>query len=287
MWHPLSSGDPPAWATEWGEDRFGIFAGFAVGEARMRLRWIPPGSFVMGSPEDEPGSWDDERQHEVVLTQGYWLGETPLTQAVWEAVFGKDENPSEFRHPQRPVDNVSWDDVHERFLPAINERVPGLELRFPTEAEWEFACRAGTENATYSGAIEILGENDAPVLDAIAWYGGNSGLAFDLAEGWDASVWPEKQHEFVRAGTRVVGAKLPNGFGLYDMLGNVLEWCLDCYGEYPEGRVVDPRVDGGRSDRVQRGGSWFSGARSVRSAYRLRDSSFDSDPNYGFRPARS
>ena len=123
---------------------------------------------------------------------------------------------------------MSWDDCQE-FVKRLNGRLEGLELSLPSEAQWEYACRAGTTTATYAGDLEILGDNNAPVLDGIAWYGGNCGVEFELANGYDMSVWPEKQYEFERGGTHPVGQKRANGWGLYDMLGNVWEWCADEY----------------------------------------------------------
>ncbi|MBF0371645.1 MAG: formylglycine-generating enzyme family protein, partial [Magnetococcales bacterium] len=188
----------PSWADAMGRDRHGLWGEFVVGEARQKLRWIPPGRFTMGSPEDEPGRFDREGpRHEVVIGQGYWLFDTPCTQALWQAVMG--ENPSKFQTPDRPVEQVSWDDVQE-FINRINERVSGLELTLPSESQWEYACRAGSTTALYSGAIEILGERNAPALDPIAWYGGNSGVDFDLDNGWDSSDWSEKQYPHEKAG---------------------------------------------------------------------------------------
>ena len=132
-WHPLADGYPPGWASEWGQDRFGIFIAFSLGEITQRLRWIPPGRFIMGSPEDAPGCWEAEGpQHRVNIRQGFWLFDTPCTQALWEAVIG--ENPSYFKSANRPVEQVSWDDVQE-FLQRINERIPGLDLLLPSEAQ--------------------------------------------------------------------------------------------------------------------------------------------------------
>ena len=267
--HPLERGSPPSWACEWGEDRFGVFVGFRVGEVRQRMRWIPPGTFRMGSPETEDARWDREGpQHDVRLKQGFWLGDTPVTQALWEAVTG--ENPSEFRSPDRPVERVSWRDGLE-FFDRLGVVAPGLEPRYPTEAEWEYACRAGSTTSTYVGELEIIGANDGPMLDEIAWYGGNSGVDFDLENGVDSSSWNEKQHDHLSAGTRAVRAKEANLWGLFDMLGNVYEWCADVKDDYTSDPRVDPivdaEVDSARS-RVIRGGSWYSRARDVRAAYR-------------------
>ncbi|HRI09906.1 MAG TPA: formylglycine-generating enzyme family protein, partial [Nannocystaceae bacterium] len=198
--HPLVGGCPPAWACSWGQDRRGVFAGFVVDGVEQRMRWIPPGRFTMGSPPDEPGRWEEEGPaHEVEITRGFWLGDTPVPQGLWEAVMGS--NPSRFKDPRRPVEMVSWEEC-QAFCAALERLVPGLGVRLPSEAEWEYACRAGTKTATYAGAIEIRGERDAPVLDAIAWYGGNSGVDYELAEAEVSSGWPKKQYEHSRAGTR-------------------------------------------------------------------------------------
>ncbi|HEX2687950.1 MAG TPA: formylglycine-generating enzyme family protein [Kofleriaceae bacterium] len=226
--HRLKNGRAPAWAVAWGEDKDRVFAAFVVGspgrQVEQRMRWIPPGAFLMGSPEDELGRFPNEGpQHTVMLTRGYWLGETPVTQALWAAVMG--ENPSRFRGEEpedleRPVEQVSWDDC-QAFLERLNQQVVGLGARLPTEAEWERACRGGTEGATWVG--ELSREIRAPELDAIAWYGGNS---------------DEETHP--------VGRKAPNPYGLYDLLGNVYEWCADATDEretlrsYTSAQAVDP-----------------------------------------------
>ncbi len=281
--HPLAEGHPPEWASEWGEDTRGVFVGFTAGEHTQRLRWIAPGRFRMGSPETEAGRYDREGpQHEVTITRGFWLGDTPCTQALWQAVTG--ENPSRFQSPDRPVEKVCWDDC-QKFLEALGQRVPGLAPRLPTEAEWEYACRAGTETSTYAGELEILGESNAPLLDDIAWYGGNSGVGFELEDGWRSSGWSEKQYLHERAGSHPVAQKEPNPWGLYDMLGNVLEWCSDAYAEYPSEPQHDPHGTEG-SGRVVRGDSWFSSARDVRSAYRAACAPGDRNEYLGFRLAR-
>ncbi len=264
--HPLSSGNPPSWATAWGEDRYGVFVVFEIGGVEQRLRWIRPGRFWMGSPEEEQGRDDDEIRHRVTLTAGFWLADTPCTQALWLAVMD-GENPSRFVSLQRPVEQVSWQDCQE-FLQVLNRRVSALELRLPSEAEWEHACRAGTETATYAGDLEIVGANDAPLLHDIGWYGGNSGVDFDLTEGEDSSNWPEKQHPHHRAGTRLVAEKEANPWGLYDTLGNVWEWCHDWYGGYESVEQRNPTGPEEGANRVIRGGAWNYDARYVRAAYR-------------------
>jgi formylglycine-generating enzyme required for sulfatase activity len=222
----------PSWAVACGRDRFGLWAEFEVCGVRQRMRWIPPGRFLMGSPKDEDERRDVEGpQHEVTLTRGFWLGETPCTQALWEAVRG--ENPSRFKGARRPVENVSWDDC-AGFFERLNSRAPDLDLRLPTEAEWEYACRAGTTSSRY--------DED---LDAIAWYDKNS-----------------------RNETHEVGGKRPNEWGLHDMLGNVWECCADGLREYTAGPATDPVGPAGPW-RVCRGGSWYDLARYARAAYRL------------------
>jgi sulfatase modifying factor 1 len=287
--HPLVDGSAPEWASGWGQDAFGVFAEFSLPASggqwvTQRMRWIPPGTFFMGSPEDEPGRFSREGpQHRVTITSALWMFDTPCTQALWQAVMG--DNPSRFVDPLRPVEQVSWNDVGA-FLAKLNAAVPGLALRLPTEAEWEYTCRAGINEATYAGAIKILGKNNAPILDAIAWYGGNSGVDFDLDNGWDSSGWPEKPYDHKMAGTRKVAEKLPNRWGLFDMLGNVWEWCQNWYGEYPGDAQINPQGPESGHDRVLRGGGWNNSARYVRSAYRDGDEPGYRDGIIGFRCAQ-
>jgi formylglycine-generating enzyme required for sulfatase activity len=273
---------PPVWAQGYGYDGFGPFAEVFVGEVKQRFRWAPPGWFLMGSPPGEAGRDPGEVQHEVELTHGFWIADTPVTQALWQAVMGS--NPSRFVHPERPVERVSWDDA-QAFIARLNEQQPGLELSLPTEAQWEYACRAGTTTATYAGDLEIVASSNAPVLDAIAWYGGNSGVDFDLAEGQEA-YWSEKQYEFSRTGTRIVGLKRPNPWGLYDALGNVWEWCADWFDSYQNTLQADPSGPDRGARRVIRGGSWSNTARNVRAAFR---DAYSPDFRYeilGFRLSR-
>ncbi|MDA1050999.1 MAG: formylglycine-generating enzyme family protein [Planctomycetota bacterium] len=289
--HPLVDGAPPAWASGWGQDTFGIFAEFSLkadqGEwVTQRMRWIPPGTFTMGSPDGEPGRSPDEGpQRQVTISKSLWIFDTPCTQSLWQAVTG--QNPSRFVDPERPVEQVSWDDTQE-FITKLNSAVPGLALRLPTEAEWEYACRAGTTEATYAGPIEILGANNAPILDAIAWYGGNSGVEFDRDDGSDSSKWPDKQHAHKMAGTRKVAQKLPNRWGFFDMLGNIWEWCQDWYDSeaYRSSASTDPTGPDQGLHRVLRGGSWGSNARFVRSAFRDHLDPGYRDDFIGFRCAQ-
>jgi formylglycine-generating enzyme required for sulfatase activity len=284
-------GTTPDWATSSGEDDFGRFADITVPgtDVTQRLRWIPLGRFCMGSPATEPGRTKHEGPlDEVALDRGFWLFDTPCTQALWEAVMAN--NPSRFRSPTRPVESVSFNDA-TAFVGALNGCIPGLGLSLPSEAQWEYACRAGTTTATYAGALEIVGANNAPVLDAIAWYGGNSGEGFDLESGHDSSDWPDKQYGHTKAGTRPVGLKQPNQWGLHDMLGNVREWCLDLWHDTYDGAPADGSVwlEGGKvfACRVMRGGSWNDNARNVRAAYRNHNDPANRNDNVGFRCARA
>ncbi len=303
----------PKWASAIGRDRYGLWAEFTIDAkvakpstrpsagkkknappdaplrpVRQRLRWIPPGRFMMGSPPDEEGRYADEGpQHEVTIAEGFWMFATPCTQALWEALMGG--NPSQFKSPDRPVEKVSWDDC-QRFVEIINERFKlenaSLSLSLPSEAQWEYACRAGTTTATYAGPLKTEGINCAPILDEIAWYGGNSGIDFELSNGWDASEWPEKQFEFEKAGTHPVARKKANPWGLYDMLGNVLEWCKDPWvTDDTEKSRAAPSADSASAHRVVRGGSWLTLARLVRAAYRYRPVPPFRDADLGFRCA--
>ncbi|WP_295389580.1 formylglycine-generating enzyme family protein [uncultured Thiodictyon sp.] len=196
------------------------------------------------------------------------------------------ENPSRFQSPDRPVEQVSWEDA-QAFMARLNGLIPGLELVLPTEAQWEYACRAGSDTALFSGPIEILGQRNAPALDPIAWYGGNSGVDFELSDGRDSSGWPAQQSPHPRSGSHPVERKRPNPWGLYDMLGNVWEWCADGLRAYGEPPVVDPvgPLESGAA-RVVRGGSWYGYARHCRCAYRNQFAPDSCNDYLGFRCAR-
>jgi formylglycine-generating enzyme required for sulfatase activity len=191
-----------------------------------------------------------------------------------------------------PMYYVNWHDAvefcrHLTEMERLSGALPlGYEYRLPTEAEWEYACRAGTGTATYAGDLEIRGANHAPELDAIAWYGGNSSVGYE-GRGWDTSGWKEMQYPGGIAGPRRVGTKAPNASGLFDMLGNLWEWCADWYGPYPDGSGTDPAGPKQATTRVYRGGSWNNNARNCRSAYRSRYAPESRIGILGFRPVLS
>lgn len=263
----IASWSKEPWAVAAGRDRYGLWADADVKGVSLRFRWIPPGRFLMGSPKQEAGRDNDEGpQHEVTWTAGRWLADVPCTQALWQAVQG--ENPSHFVSPERPVEQVSWEDCQD-FLRKLNTLIPGLAARLPSEAEWEHACRAGTQTATWLGDLEILGANNAPLLDDIAWYGGNSSERFELENGDESSDWLNKQYPGSRSGTHPVRQKDENPFGLFDMLGNVLEWCMDGADDYKGEPLLNPDAQLVGYSRVLRGGAWSYLARYVRAAHRV------------------
>jgi formylglycine-generating enzyme required for sulfatase activity len=227
---------------------------------KLKLCWCPPGTFTMGSPAGESGRYSDENQVSVTLSRGFWLGKYEVTQGEWQAVMGS--NPSGFSSSssQAPVETVSWDEATE-FCRKLTEqehqagRLPAdWEYRLPTEAQWEYACRAG------STTRYAFGDSESE-LDKYAWYYINSG---------------SKTHS--------VGEKQPNGWGLHDMYGNVWEWCRDWY-SYTLPGGTDAEGPATASDRVHRGGSWYISAAYCRSAPRGRDSPEDRSDDLGFRLA--
>ncbi|MCX5677393.1 MAG: formylglycine-generating enzyme family protein [Planctomycetota bacterium] len=201
----------------------------------MRLVLIRPGKFVMGSPDSEQGRDGNEGpQHEVTISKPFYLGVTEVTQPQYEAVMGT--NPSAFKEPTNPVEKVSWNDAIE-FCRKLSEKTRKT-FRLPTEAEREYACRAGSKTRFSFGDSEsVLGE--------YAWYASNSG-----------------------GKTHPVGQKKPNPWGLYDMHGNVAEWCADWYADYPKAAVTDPQGPASGTYRVLRGGSWYPTPDGCRSAFR-------------------
>jgi formylglycine-generating enzyme required for sulfatase activity len=232
----------------------------------MKLVLIPKGTFMMGSPIEKEGASNDEEQHQVTISKDYYLGVTEVTQGQYEKVMGT--NPSHFvkrvirksDSSMYPVEQVSWEDAVEfckKLSDLPEEKKAGRVYRLPTEAEWEYACRSGSKSA-YS-----FGESSKSLGD-YAWFDGNS-----------------------NGQTHPAGENKANAWSLYDMHGNVWEWCSDWYGEYPKGAVSDPTGPCEGSDRVFRGGTWLRVAASCRSAARnWRDPSRRSS-DYGFRVALS
>jgi formylglycine-generating enzyme len=239
---------PFRWACAYGEDRTGLWQAFEVAGVRQVMRWIAPGEFLMGSPEDEPERSDDESQHRVVLTEGFWMADTACTQALWSAVMGT--NPSRFTDdPQNPVEQVSWNDITHEFLPKLNTLAPGLDLVLPTEAQWEYACRAGT-TTPFSFGLAIN-------QDLVNYRG-----------QWDQR---DQRAEF-RDRTVPVTTLYRNAWGLHQMHGNVNEWCQD---ELPD------------RQRCLRGGCWFDYAVSCQSSVRGSMRPEIPGDNFGFRLARA
>lgn len=253
-----------------------------VGVVTQRLRWIPPGQFMFGSPKGEPGRRDEYEFEptQQIVESGFWMFDTPCTQELWTAVMGN--NQSFFKSPTRPVETVSWNACQE-FLDRLAEQCPGkgFEFELPSELEWEYACRAGTTEATYAGPMEILGERNALILDSISWYGGNCGIEFDSPFGWATTDWQENQYEFKAGGTHRVAMKRANAWGLFDTLGNVYEWCVDVWrnSDSESKEVAVPAS----AYRVVRGGSWDGHASYVRAAYRTVRSCGSGSGNVGFR----
>jgi formylglycine-generating enzyme required for sulfatase activity len=212
----------------------------------------------MGSPEDEPQRENDETQHPVTLTRGFWIAETPVTQALWEIFMG--DNPSHFKGAELPVEQVSWNDA-QRFINKLNGMKPELQLCLPTEAQWEYACRAGTTTPFSFG--------DNITTDQVNYDGNypyNNGK-----KGEDRSQTVE------------VKAFPPNAWGLYQMHGNVWEWCQDWYGQYPSQPVTNPQGAVSGTGRVLRGGSWFLYGRRCRSAGRRHFGPAFRNSGFGFR----
>ena len=241
---------------EIGAGRVGVAIGVPLaGKMIMPFAFCPAGSFTMGSPESEKDRGMREEQVKVTLTKGFWMAKTEVTQAQWRAVMGSISR--RFKGDDLPINEVSWHDAQE-FIKKVNDSgvMPkGWKIALPTEAQWEYACRAG-ETGLYSGGT----------IDQVAWYDGNSG---------------DKTHP--------VGRKKPNAWGLHDMHGNVCEWCADWYyhfdslrgGTDPSGPLLHDSFE----SKVIRGGSWRNGAAYCRAAYRDR---FDPDSRLnalGFRPA--
>ena len=295
----------------------------------LRLVWISPGTFEMGSPTSEIGHLPAEGPvTRVTLTRGYWLGDCAVTQGQWTKVMGttvvdqaraaqQDDTPvlmggkrsmpvRDFFgmkktddvmrlvgnvDPDVPMIWVSWNEAVDfcRRLTAAEaraKRLPeGYVYRLPTEAEWEYAARAGSTGATYNGPLLTAANVDSPALDPIAWYSGNSAQGY-TGHAIDTASWPNQKEGLAgEAGPRKVRTRLPNAWGLYDMLGNVAQWCWDWAGTYPGGDVVD--WAGPPSGRLhpRRGGGWSSFAPHTRCAFRQSHEPDYRFINLGFRVA--
>ena len=211
---------------------------------------VEAGTFTMGATSEMEDPYDWEKPtHQVTLTNDYYIGKYEVTQALWKAVMGN--NPSNFKGDNLPVEKVSWDDCQE-FINKLN-RITGKTFRLPTEAEWEYAARGGKKSRGY----QYSGSNN---ISDVAWYSDNSGNM-----------------------TNDVGSKQANELGIYDMTGNVWEWCQDRYGRYDSFSQVNPTGANSGSDRVYRGGSWSYTARYCRSSFRLRITSGYRRSFLGFR----
>jgi formylglycine-generating enzyme required for sulfatase activity len=221
--------------------------------ARLIDNMVPVdgGTFWMGANPEDSEAYDDEKPRHQVTLSGFSIGRYEVTQEEWEAVMGS--NPSYFKGAKRPVEDVSWDDCQE-FIRKLNEKT-GKQFRLPTEAEWEYAARGGNKSQGY----KYSGSNN---FGAVAWYGGNSG---------------NQTHD--------VGQKSPNELGLYDMSGNVWEWCQDWYDDYSSSSQTNPTGPASGSNRVLRGGSWDGGAWDCRVSGRGNYSPGDRDDDLGFRLA--
>ena len=226
------------------------------GGVKLELVLIPAGEFLMGSRSDKNANSDERPQHRVRVTKSFYLGKYPVTQEQWEAVMGS--NPSKFEGPKNPVDHVSWDGC-QKFLEKLNGKFGAGtgSFQLPTEAQWEYACRAGSTTSYWFG-------DDVSVLDKYAW---------------------DNSRE---RGTHPVGEKRPNAWGLYDMRGNGREWCQDRYGKfyYSASPVDDPKGPNFGVFRVLRGGFWFLNAEDLRSARRFMGSP-DAQESGGIRVART
>ncbi|MBF0527977.1 MAG: formylglycine-generating enzyme family protein [Deltaproteobacteria bacterium] len=222
----------------------------------MEFVLIPAGKFMMGSLPSETDGDTDETRHQVTISRPFYMQTTEVTQGQWRALMGN--NPSKFKDcgDDCPVESVSFNEILD-FISRLNDKEGGAEYRLPTEAEWEYAARAGNTGAYCFG-------NDTDKLDEYAWYSNNSG-----------------------GRTHPVGRKRPNAWGLYDMHGNVWEWCRDRYGNYPSKPVTDPQGPSRGAFRQDRGGGWDSWAYILRSAFRSGQETATRYNFLGFRLART
>jgi len=216
---------------------------FTVNGVTFTMVPVEVGTFMMGATEEQGSNASDREKpvHQVTVSS-YYIGRTEVTQALWTAVMG--DNPSYFISPEFPVERVSWD-ACQQFIAALNE-LTGRNFRLPTEAEWEFAARGGNQSEGYKYA----GSDD---LSSVGWYSGNDSW---MLRGTGAY------------GTHEVATRMPNELELYDMSGNVHEWCQDWYGSYSIEEQVDPTGPASGTGRVYRGGSWYFDEWFCRVAFR-------------------
>lgn len=258
-----SADSEKSWATHSGEDRYGQYADLEINQVPQRFRLIHPGTFQMGSPESEKERDDDETLHQVTLSKPFWLADTACTQALWLAVMGN--NPSHFKdNKNNPVEQVSWDDIQE-FIQTLSQLKSGVTFQLPTEAQWEYACRAGT-TTPFSFGENMTSEQ----------------VNYDGKYPYKKGFFRKK--DLFRDKTLAVQSLPANPWGLYEMHGNVWEWCRDAYSDLGSEACTDPYNPSG-VNRVLRGGSWLRDGRRCRSAYRDRNNSSDRNFNYGFRLA--
>lgn len=213
---------------------------YVIDNVSFAVRYIPPGRYMRGSPANEKGRWNRETLHQVTISRGFWMMETEVTQALYEAVML--ENKSRFIHPANPAENVTWKEAVE-FCRRLSD-LTGLTWTLPTEAEWEYACRAGTTTIFHYG----------------------NSIGSDQANFNGRHPYGDASRGVNRRTTLPVGSFAPNAWGLYDMHGNVWEWCLDLFGDYPNHQVVDPQGPPRGSGRIFRGGSWACHGEELRSA---------------------
>lgn len=229
------------------------------------MLWVEPGSFLMGSPETEFGRKRQERQHRVTLTRGFWLAETSLTREVWQAVMvgPRDDYP----HTDLPITTVSWQDCQE-FLGRLNRLDHDGMFRLPYEAEWEYACRAGTQTAF------AFGPEVAP---------NQVHCRFGTEAHGQEALDPEGRMRPL--GPVPVKSKPPNAWGFREMHGNIWEMCADGYSSYPGTPRCDPFLEKDERVKMVRGGAWFNAPEQCRSAYRLTVAAHHREDSVGFRLA--
>ena len=261
----------PAWASALGQDSYGTWVDLQVSGQTQRFRWIQPGTFTMGSPPAEkdaaiegrgkPEQVTSEVPHQVSVTQGFWLADSECSQAFWKAITGS--NPSQFTEsPENPVEKVSWDEC-QGFVAKLNERVPGAAFRLPSEAQWEYACRAGTTTAFFFGAA--INSEQVNFQGSISFAGSKSGVS--------------------RRKTMQVRELPANAWGLHHIHGNVWEWCNDRFAILPKGAEIDPTGPASGTHRVRKGGGFTSRPAMCRSAARERWASDFRYEDMGFRLA--